>query len=59
MVHLQKGQWESQLQQNKKKINIVSGPDQRRWTSGLSWCEYTLTKASINYAEQWKITSES
>ncbi len=42
-----------------KEINIVSVPDQRRWTRGLSWCEYTLTKASINYAEQWKITSES
>ncbi len=26
-----------------KKINIVFGPDQSKWTSGLSWCEYTLT----------------
>ncbi len=27
--------------QNKTKINIVFGPDQSKWTSGLSWCEYT------------------
>ncbi len=25
----------------KQKINIVFGPDQSKWTSGLSWCEYT------------------
>ncbi len=25
-----------------KKINIVFGPDLSKWTSGLSWCEYTL-----------------
>ncbi len=38
---LAKGQCESELHQT-KKINIVFGPDQSKWTSGLSWCEYTL-----------------
>ncbi len=31
-----------------KKINIVFGPDQSKWTSGLSWCEYTLSWISVN-----------
>ncbi len=41
MVHLQKGQCESKSHQtNKKNNNIEFGPDQSKWTSGLSWCEY-------------------
>ncbi len=41
LVHLQKGQCGSEPHQT-IKINIVFGLDQCKWTSGLSWCEYTL-----------------
>ncbi len=38
----QKWSYRTPLHQTKKKINIVFGPDQSKWTSGFSWCEYTL-----------------
>ncbi len=41
LVHLQKGQCESEPHQT-KQINNAFGPDQSKWTSGLSWCECTL-----------------
>ncbi len=41
LVHLQKEQCESVPHQTNKKNNIVFGPDQSKWTSWLSWCEYT------------------
>ncbi len=47
LVHLQKGQCKSKPHQTKKK-NILFGPDQSKWTSGLSWCEYTLSWISVN-----------
>ncbi len=30
------------LYTRQNKINILFGPDQSKWTSGFSWCEYTL-----------------
>ncbi len=57
LVYLQKGQCESEPHQT-KKFYIVFGPDQRKWTSWLSWCEYTFSKqASVDYHNKNKIFS--
>ncbi len=46
LVHLKKGQCESEPHQTKTK-NILFGPDQSKWTIGLSWCENTLSLSGV------------
>ncbi len=38
----------------KQKIYIVFGPDRSKWTSGLSWCEYTLKRKIIKNKFKYK-----
>ncbi len=53
-----KGSVKANRTKQKQKIHIVFGPDQRKWTSWLSWCEYTFSKqASVDYHNKNKIFS--
>ncbi len=40
----------------KRAINIVFGPDRSKWTSRLSWCEYTLSKLALLWATGISLT---
>ncbi len=50
--------WKRTAPKKQKQINIVFGPDQSKWTNGLSWCEYTISLSSFtlrNQRDTWYI----